>query len=40
MAGDHGVYDDPKLKGLERYFNGRTLRGRANVIINSFLITH
>ncbi|CAG4926215.1 unnamed protein product [Colias eurytheme] len=29
MAG--GVEDDPKLKGLSRYFNSETNRGRANV---------
>ena len=33
MAGDHGPIDDPKLTGLNRYFNGTTLRGRANVSI-------
>lgn len=30
MAG-HGVDDDPNLKGLTRYFNGETNRGRGNV---------
>ncbi|XP_063633762.1 uncharacterized protein LOC134804582 [Cydia splendana] len=30
MAG-HDVQDDPKLKGLSRYFNNSTIRGRANV---------
>lgn len=34
MAG-HGVEDDPNLKGLSRYFNSQTNRGRANV---SFLL--
>lgn len=29
MAG--GVEDDPNLKGLSRYFNSETNRGRANV---------
>ncbi|KAJ0180992.1 hypothetical protein K1T71_003077 [Dendrolimus kikuchii] len=29
MAG-HGVDDDPSLKGLRRYFNSETNRGRAN----------
>lgn len=29
MAG--GVEDDPNLKGLSRYFNSQTNRGRANV---------
>ncbi|CAH0405792.1 unnamed protein product [Chilo suppressalis] len=29
MAG-HGVEDDPNLKGLSRYFNSTTNRGRAN----------
>ncbi|KOB67363.1 putative stretch regulated skeletal muscle protein [Operophtera brumata] len=30
MAG-HGVEDDPSLKGISRYFNSQTNRGRANV---------
>ncbi|XP_048005966.1 ATP synthase membrane subunit K, mitochondrial-like [Leguminivora glycinivorella] len=30
MAG-HGVDDDPNLKGITRYFNSTTTRGRANV---------
>lgn len=25
------AYDDPKMKGLTRYFNNCTIRGRANV---------
>ncbi|KAL0850439.1 hypothetical protein ABMA28_012243 [Loxostege sticticalis] len=29
MAG-HGVDDDPSLKGISRYFNSQTNRGRAN----------
>lgn len=31
MAGGHGVDDDPSLKGISRYFNSQTNRGRANV---------
>lgn len=31
MAEDHVPYDDPNLKGISRYFNGQTIRGRANV---------
>lgn len=30
MAAD-SPYDDPKLKGLGRYFNSTTIRGRKNV---------
>lgn len=33
MAGDHEPYDDPSIKGIARYFNGRTIRGRANVFM-------
>ncbi|XP_055625376.1 ATP synthase membrane subunit K, mitochondrial [Toxorhynchites rutilus septentrionalis] len=29
MAGDH--VDESKLTGLSKYFNGETMRGRANV---------
>lgn len=36
MAG-HGVEDDPSLKGLSRYFNSQTNRGRANVSFLSSL---
>lgn len=31
MAG-HEPFDDPSLKGISRYFNNTTIRGRANVI--------
>lgn len=31
MAGANEPYDDPNLKGLSRYFNNKTIRGRANV---------
>lgn len=34
MSGDHNV-DESKFKGMSRYFNGETLRGRANVCIFS-----
>ncbi|KAK9747353.1 ATP synthase regulation [Popillia japonica] len=30
MAG-HEPFDDPSLKGISRYFNNTTIRGRANV---------
>lgn len=30
MAGDSHV-DDSKLKGMSKYFNGETIKGRANV---------
>lgn len=33
MAG-HELDDDPKLKGLSRYFNNTTLKGRANVSLS------
>lgn len=29
-------YDDPKLKGFQRYFNNYTIRGRSNVAIATF----
>lgn len=38
MAGDHGVEDNPNLKGLSRIFNSETNRGRANVWHNFSLI--
>lgn len=32
MAGDENIpYDNPSLKGIGRYFNNSTIRGRANV---------
>jgi hypothetical protein len=31
MADEFEPYDDPTLKGLSRYFNNRTIKGRANV---------
>lgn len=31
MAGDHGPVDDAQFKGLAKYFNSTTIRGRANV---------
>ncbi|KAL0895992.1 hypothetical protein ABMA27_011983 [Loxostege sticticalis] len=36
MAG-HGVDDDPSLKGISRYFNSQTNRGRANTVSFSIL---
>lgn len=38
MAG-HGVDDDPSLKGIKRYFNSETNRGRANVSFLAFYIS-
>lgn len=32
MSGDH--VDDSKLTGMSKYFNGNTMRGRANVSIH------
>lgn len=35
MAGNgHEPYDDTSLKGVSRYFNSKTIRGRANVRSN------
>lgn len=31
MGKDQSPYDDPTLKGLQRYYNSQTQRGRANV---------
>ncbi|KAJ8985746.1 hypothetical protein NQ317_014399 [Molorchus minor] len=33
MAEGHEPYDDPSLKGVSRYFNNKTIKGRANVCI-------
>ncbi|XP_076271312.1 ATP synthase F(0) complex subunit k, mitochondrial-like [Rhynchophorus ferrugineus] len=33
---EHEPFDDPKLKGISRYFNGTTVRGRANVAIATY----
>lgn len=41
MAGEREPYDDPALKGLSRYFNNKTIKGRANVSKPlNFLIDH
>lgn len=39
MAAEHEPYDDPTLKGLSRYFNNKTKKGRANVSkLSNYLI--
>ncbi|KAH1015740.1 hypothetical protein HUJ04_007079 [Dendroctonus ponderosae] len=40
MSGEDELnkYDDPKLKGLSRYFNSTTIRGRANVTIATYAV--
>lgn len=37
MSGDH--VDDSKLTGMSKYFNGNTMRGRANVSIHYHMRT-
>ena len=37
MSGDH--VDESKLTGMSKYFNGNTMRGRANVSIHYHSIT-
>lgn len=36
MAADDCPYDDPSLKGMERYFNSTTIRGRKNVTLATY----
>nr|CAI5825288.1 unnamed protein product [Callosobruchus analis] len=40
MAGGgdgHDPWDDPSLKGIQRYFNNKTQRGRAHVAIATYV---
>lgn len=39
MSGEHDPFDDPSLKGMSRYFNSTTTRGRANVNLKNLINT-
>lgn len=37
MSGGDSHVDDSQLKGLSKYFNGQTAKGRANVSMPNFI---